>query len=157
MGQHGPIPKAPEQRRRRNKPAVPIDRTQGAQGAQPPAAEESWHPIARAWYESLAASGQSFWYEPSDWATALMVAENISRDLKPRPIGVHPETGEPVLAKVAMSGASLSAYLRAMTNLLVTIGDRRRAAVELERETAVSEGSDEVVVDLDAARRRLAG
>jgi hypothetical protein len=124
---------------------------------QPPP-HEKWHPIAKQWYESLARSGQSAFYEASDWATAFLVAESISRDLKPQPIGVDPETGEPVMAVIPLKGASLAAYLRAMTALMVTEGDRRRAGLELRRASAGQEQQEVPgVARLDEFRRRFAG
>jgi len=77
--------------------------------------------------------GQQAFYEPSDWAWAWIVAESISRDLKPQVVGIVEETGEVVRAIIPMKGASLAAYLKAMTALLATEGDRRRANMELER------------------------
>lgn len=155
-GSGGPIPKRSDQRRRRNKPRVEIDQAAGAAEVERPAADEKWHPIARQWYESLAASGQSAFYEPSDWTTAFLIAESISRDLKPQVVGVHPETGEPIMAVIPLKGASLAAYLKAMTVLLVTEGDRRRAAVELERPKSGAEESAEAgVAQLDDYRNRL--
>ena len=50
----------------------------------PPQLSEDTHPVARAWYDSLASSGQSDYYEPSDWAAAVYVAEAISRNLAAR-------------------------------------------------------------------------
>lgn len=133
MGERGPVPKRSDQRRRRNEPAVEVKKGEGTADVDRPPAEERWHPIAKQWYESLALSGQAKWYQPSDWATAVLIAESISRDLKPQVVGVHPETGEPIMATIPLKGASLSAYLKAMTALLVTEGDRRRASVELQR------------------------
>jgi hypothetical protein len=119
-----------------------------------PPASKDWHPIARDWYRSLAKSGQQEHYQQSDCATAYLIAESISRDLKPQPIGVHPETGEAVMATIPMKGASLAAYLRAFTALMVTEGDRRRARVELERGQPQP---DESVPNLDDFRDRLSG
>ena len=112
-----------------------------------------WHPRVKDWWESLAESGQATYYEPSDWATAAIVAESMSRDLKPRVVGVNLE-GVPVKAKVPMSGASLSAYLRAMTALMVTEGDRRRAGLEIERAGRTDTEEAASVEWLDAARAR---
>jgi hypothetical protein len=107
-----------------------------------PAPAKGWHPIAKRWFNSLADSGQSEFYEPSDWAMAYVVAESISRDLKPQVVAVPEKTGEPVFETVPMKGASLSAYLKAMTALMVSEGDRRRAGLELTRPDP-SGGSDE--------------
>lgn len=140
MGMNGPIPKRSDDRLRRNK----VDTTQVVVFGQVvvPPAHEKWHPIACAWYESLATSGQAKFYEPSDWATAYMVAESISRDLKPQVVGVNELTGEPVMAVVPLKGTSLTAYLKAMQVLLVTEGDRRRMQIEITRRPAATEAGN---------------
>lgn len=113
---------------------------------------DGWHPIARDWYESLARSGQSVFYEPSDWATARLIAEAMSRELKPQPIGVD-DDGQPILREKAPTGAAISSWMKAMAVLLVTEGDRRRVQVELERTSDEQDDAD--VSDLDVWRRRL--
>lgn len=156
MGERGPVPKRSSQRRRKNK-TTPVESAPAAPVVvDVPESHAKWHPAAKAWFESLGRSGQSAFYEPSDWALAYLIAESISRDLKPQVVGVNEETGEPVMAVIPMKGASLSAYLKAMTALMVTEGDRRRARLELERggsEPAV----DPDVPNLDDFRARLAG
>ncbi len=141
MGTRGPVPKRTDQRRRVNKPEIPLtEAVAGAVSSQPPG-EPNWHPLAAEWYRSLADSGQSRFYEPSDWATARLIAESMSRDLN------H---------LMVIPPSSLSAWLKAMTALLVTEGDRRRLSLELKR----AESSPEVVdgvADLDEYRRRLSG
>lgn len=147
----GPVPKRSEQRRRRNEPEIPIDTAPAAADVTIPAAAEDWHPIATMWFESLGTSGQRVFYEPSDWAVAYLIAESISRDLKPQVVGITPESGEPVFAIIPMKGASLAAYLKAMTALLVTEGDRRRASVELQKPAPVDadeEAADATVLHL---------
>lgn len=133
-GRGGPVPKRADDRLRRNK----VDTTKVVVygDVEVPPAHEKWHPIARGWYESLAKSGQAKFYEPSDWATAYMVAESISRDMKPQVVGVHPESGEPTMAVVPLKGTNLTAYLKAMGLLLVTEGDRRRLQIEITRRSA---------------------
>lgn len=152
-GAGGPVPKRSDQRRRQNKPAVPITRGR-AEEVEIPEADENWHPVARRWFDSLARSGQSFYYQDSDWATAVLIAESMSRDLKPQVVGIT-EEGEPVRAVIPLKGASLSAYLKAMTVLLVTEGDRRRLRLELERNDEPQESGSEVT-ELDSFRSRLA-
>lgn len=162
-GAGGPVPKRSSQRRRTNSPepeSVPVD----GGSVEQPAAEESWHPAASAWYESLARSGQAIFYEPSDWATAYLIAESMSRELKPQVVGMSVgfdeqgrQTSEPVIATVPMKGASLGAYLKAMTALLVTEGDRRRASLELERNPNATEGDPPEVARMDDWRSRALG
>jgi hypothetical protein len=155
MGERGPVPKRSNQRRRVNKDSEPQTAPAG-EAPSVPEPIESWHPIAKGWYESLAVSGQSAFYEASDWATAVLVAESISRELKPQVVGVMEETGEPVFAVVPMKGAALSAYLKAMSSLLVTEGDRRRAQLELQRGGEKPDSSADVP-NIDDYRSRLAG
>lgn len=135
MGTRGPAPKRSDQRRRRNKPAVPTSRVEIPGVVPVPPPDESWDPRAVAWYESLAESGQSRFYEPADWRTAHLCASLISDVLR-----------EPKAAMVQQIRGL-------MTDLLVTEGARRRVSLELERPSVPSEG-DEVVAELDAYRRR---
>lgn len=76
------------------------------------------HRIAIDWYESLKTSGQSQFFEPSDWAAAVYVCEAMSRNLN--------------------QGARFSSQLfgtvwAAMGELLTTEGARRKARLEVER------------------------
>ncbi|NUT04711.1 MAG: hypothetical protein HOV76_14625 [Hamadaea sp.] len=129
MGARGPVPTRSDQRRRQNKNPEGIA-TAKAPGvvAEQPAASRSWHPMARDWYRSLGKSGQARFYQPSDWQTARVWAELLSRQL---------ESGRP-------SAQMVAAWQQAATELLTTEGARRRARVELEA-PAVDE--DEVASD----------
>ena len=88
--------------------------------------DASWHPLANAWYAFLASSGQSAFYEPSDWGLAVLVAESMSRDLNPQVVGIT-DSGKVVTSVIPLKGACLSAYMRAMNVLLVTEGDPTQA------------------------------
>lgn len=160
MGSRGPAGKRPEEKRRRNKDGGAKTEGKASPDVKPPAAKRDWHPIAKAWYKSLADSGQSEFYEPSDWAMAQIVAESIHRDLEPQVVGIAEKTGEAVVEKVPMKGASLSAYLKAMTALMVSEGDRRRAGIALER--AGADAGDKAkeqakVVVMDQYRKSAGG
>jgi hypothetical protein len=96
-----------------------------------------WHPIAREWYRSLERSGQSIYYEPSDWMLAISTAESLSRYLKPRP--VVSRDGEVTYYEQPMTGAEMAGILRAMGMLCVAESDRRRASIELVRPHASAE------------------
>jgi len=158
MGTRGPVPKRTDQRRRNNKPDIPITELPGAASVPVPDADQAWHPIARSWFESLAVSGQAKFYEPSDWAVAVLIAESMSRDLEPQVVGIAEKTGEIAYATIPLKGASLSAYLRAMSVLMVTEGDRRRLSLELNRAAGKTDPdadrADATVTDL---RSRLGG
>src|SRR5512138_3759271 len=49
-----------------------------AYGARPPAASKDWHPIAKKMWNALKKSGQSAFYEESDWAYAYHVMDDLS-------------------------------------------------------------------------------
>lgn len=167
-GAGGPVPKRSNQKHGHRSQAEKdlVDHAPGAAEVPVPKANAKWHPIAKRWFESLATSGQATYYEPSDWAVAELIAESMSRDLRPQVVGMSetvrtdPESGlsftqaEPVLAAIPLKGASLAAYLKAFGALVATEGDRRRARIELER--SKGGGGDGDVADvswLDEARR----
>ena len=141
MGARGPVPKRSDQRRRQNKnpEGIATVSAPGAVHVEQPPADESWHEMARAWYESLAESGQARFYQPSDWQTARIWAEVLSRQL----------------AGGRVSAQMIAAWAGAATELLTTEGARRRARLELE---VPAEDEDEAAADaavvtyLDAVR-----
>lgn len=122
MGTRGPIPKRSEERRRANKDDGPalIQASSGPPEDMPdlPGPDALWHPIAADWYLSLRESGQSAFYEPSDWAMARYAAHVMSQVL---------------LSDRGPNGQLVAALNSVMSSLLTTEGDRRRARMELER------------------------
>lgn len=156
MGSRGPLPKRSDQRRRRNQPddVSGIRHADASVDVEAPPALKSWHPAARRWFESLAESGQSAFYEPSDWATAYVLAETMSRELRPRVVGVTKD-GDVIKASVPISGASLSAILKGCSTLGVTEGDRLRLRIELTppQEGDGNDGGDGTVSWIGEARR----
>jgi hypothetical protein len=158
-GSGGPPPKRSDQRRRTNSPPQEITKVDGGTEVVVPETWEKWHPVAKQWFDSLRTSGQRVFYESSDWATAYLLAEAISRELNPQPI-VSVVDGETTVEMVSLppKGASLAAWLKGMTALLVTEGDRRRASLELQRpKNGEGEGGAASVSHLDDARDRLRG
>ncbi|PBC84576.1 hypothetical protein SAMN05428940_4596 [Streptomyces sp. 2133.1] len=138
----GPVPKRSDQRRRRNKGDGPdVVKAPGGVVPDVPPADEDWHPIAGRWYASLVQSGQAQFYEASDWATALYLAEAMSRNLN---------SGK-------FSAQLLQAVLSGMTDLLTTEGARRRARVELERESGADDPREAARVTLMDSYRKAAG
>lgn len=129
----GPPPKRSSQRRRRNATPGAETAAQDVLVEQPDCPAEVGE-RAREWYRSLARSGQAQFYTASDWQVALICAHAID---------LFMDTGR----------ATLLAEIRALqSQLLATEGERRRARLELERDS-----SEEVadVVDADVWRRRL--
>jgi hypothetical protein len=136
----GPIPKRSDQRRRRNQSDMPITSARGAASVAIPEAGSYWDPAATRWYESLAESGQSYFYEPSDWAQAWVWAEMLSRVL---------QQGERPSSQLIM------AWSAGATELLTTEGARRRLRLELERAKDVDEDEDAAVTALNEYRSRF--
>lgn len=163
MGTRGPAPKRSDQRRRRNAPARPVKSATASTKRGRPPVDAKWHPIVKRWYLSLEASGQSKFYEPSDWALAAILAESMTRELTPQPL--HDAAGRPILdakGKPVMvarppRGAALAAWLKGMSALLVTEGDRRRLMIELEVPGAPAAAGDQPapVTDLRAWKEGL--
>jgi hypothetical protein len=139
MGNRGPVPERSDRRRRENKPEIDIETAPGASRVEVPEPLPGWHPIALAWYGSLARSGQSFWYQPSDWAEAVFLAEVMSEALLSGPI----------------NGPKLSAILSGSSRLMTTEGDRRRMRIELAKPVE-DEDENAAVTALDDYRARFA-
>lgn len=136
-GSGGPVPKRSTQRRRTNKPEVPIIHAPAASSlsAAAPDADELWHPLAREWFVALGKSGQAQFFEASDWAQAKVWAHLLSVELlKDKP-----------------SAMMIAAWSSGAAELLTTEGARRRMRIELERAQAVDPGqehADATVTDL---------
>lgn len=77
-----------------------------------------WHPIAVDWYKSLKESGQSMYYQPTDVAFAVFVAELIHRH---------------VSAGLYMNGKMMATVTKACSLLLTTESARRLAQMELAK------------------------
>lgn len=139
-GTTGPIPKRSDQRRRRNKDEIDTDSAPGAQGVEVPVAHEDWSEAATRWYEALGESGQSYWYEPSDWAQAWILAEMLDR----------------VLTSTKPNAMMFNSWLQGAAELLTTEGARRRMRIELAKAGVEDPEKDSAVSDLEAFRNRLA-
>lgn len=113
----GPVPNRSDQRRRTN-PIVGLEQAPGATIVRVPPAVKAWHPIARDWYRSLARSGQARYYEPSDWQTARLIADQMTR----------------LLTAEDPNAALLNAIVAASRDLMTTEGQRRRMRLELLRD-----------------------
>lgn len=159
MAGKGPPPKRSDQRRRTNTPATgKATKAPGAKRVPVPKPDPKWHLSARRWYSALARSGQAVFFEPSDWAFAQLLCDLMSRELHPQPMTIG--SGEHVhveMVSLPPKAASVAAWMKGMTGLLVTEGDRRHAAVELQRPTPDASSGAASVSHLDDARNRLRG
>ena len=138
MGQRGPIPKRadrpggyrPETRARKAASGADgISRAPSRAAAQPKASAD-WDPIAKRMWKAVGESGQSIFYEPSDWAVLYSLMDDLTY-YKSQP---------------RRSGQMLQTIMSSLTTLLLTEGDRRRLQVELsgaEPETTTP-GAEEV-------------
>lgn len=160
MGTRGPAPKRKSQRLGHISKAEreKVTKAAVASKALPMRSNPKWHAVAKRWFDSLRTSGQSQFYTDSDWATAYVIAESMSRELKPQPVTIgHGDTAETIMVEMPPKGASLAAWLKGMTSLLVTEGDRRRVSLELQQpKPADAEGGGDVSW-IDDARQRLRG
>lgn len=140
MGERGPVPKRSTQRRRANKPEIPVATAEASPSREIPAADPGWHQLAADMYNSLERSGQSAFFEPSDWQSARLAAEATSR----------------LLYSERFSAVLLAAVDSMWSKLLMTEADRRRLRIELEKpkeDTAAAAA----VSFLDDARKRFSG
>lgn len=162
----GQMPKRSDQVRRRNRTTgIPITNAQAwpeLDSIYVPndyvilEPDEEWHPIATKLYCDALRSGQCYYYEASEYALLYMLCENISRDMKPQVIGVHPETGRVMRAKQSIRGTSLNAYNKLMQDLMMTEAARRRIHVELIRGFENAE-VDPRVRTMQSLQNRLTG
>jgi hypothetical protein len=136
MGERGPVPKRSTQRRRRNKDATPTKSAVSTGDVRGPELEGDHCDVALRFWDALRRSGQTQFFEPSDWAAAELVV-----------IAIDTFASKP-------TALMLSSINSAMSNLLVTEGDRRRVRLELERGEVESEGAPDVS-ELAEYRRRL--
>jgi len=123
MGERGPIPKRSDERARRNAPEREVVKADGAKKVPIPAADRNWHPIAKRLWNAMKKSGQAVFYEPSDWAVAYSLMDDLSYYKNQH----------------KRSGQMLAAIMAALTSLMLTEGDRRRLQIELFRQAADEE------------------
>ena len=136
MGARGPVPKRSDQRVRRNKPDVAVEKVESiGVVAVPELGFDDPHFLTVDLYRSLAESAQSRYYEASDYQIARAVLHFLDQQFK---------TSRP-------SGQMVQSLFSQLTDLLLTEGARRRVRLEVERAQA---GGDVIEV-ADLFRRRL--
>lgn len=146
MGTRGPIPKRSDQRHGHRSKAhdasirrIPVDATNAPSGPDLGLTEP--HPLASDWYESLRRSGQAVFFQPSDWQTARVWAEFLSRVLHQ---GDRP------------SAVLIAAWSAGATELLTTEGARRRVQVELQTHSTSDPDAERASSTVRQLQARLA-
>jgi len=139
MGTRGPVPKRSTAQAGHRTSAEQPDRPQVPGEIHRPSAAGHWHRQARAWYRSLGQSGQSRYYEPSDWQQARVLAEMLSQLLlSPKP-----------------SSEMFKAWLAGAEQLGSTEGARRRMRIEVQRVPDEPATEDGKVAVMDRYRQAL--
>lgn len=144
MGTRGPVPKHSEDRKRRNSPAndAGVEKVvvESSVDISIPTPDANWHPIALRLWDSLALSGQSRFYEPSDWALAYSLMDDLTY----------------YKFATKRSGQMLASIYAQMSSLLITEGDRRRVGIELARKSS-EELESAGVMEMNKWREALTG
>lgn len=140
MGATGPVPKRSDQVRRNNNKAA-VEKVEMEGTVTVPKPNPKWHTAARKLWDSLPESGQSRYYEPSDWALAWFLMDDLSHYLRSH----------------SRQGVKLSALMSGLSTLLVSEGDRRRVRMEIERAGSSTEpAEDDPTVAIMADYRKMA-
>jgi len=113
-----------------------------------PRADPQWHPIAKQLFNAVKRSGQSDFYQDSDWWLLYSLCEDLSVYKTPR----HEEEDGTVWYG-RRSGQMLQTIMSSMERLLITEGDRRRVRIELQE--PVTPKPTLTLVGLDLYRDRL--
>ena len=140
---YGPIPNRSEdlsRERDKNRSHRPQVKSGTMRPVTIPEPDPDWHPIATRMWESLKTSGQSDFYQDSDWAYAYTVMDDLSHYKKP---SIAKDGSE----YYKRSGQMLQTIMQSLTRLLVTEADRRQARIELTEEVEESERHLAVVHD----------
>lgn len=161
MGQRGPAQKDGPLHGHRPKDQSQVqnltgDFPEGSASEQDiPSAPERWHAVAVHVYKSTVKSRQARYYEPSDYMVLFALCEQLSRCLKPRYAGIAQATGEAVYARQPMNGGEVTAVLKGLSNLGVTLADRRRLEIDIRQSQQSDKDDERAVTDINEYRERL--
>lgn len=138
----GPVPKRSEERIRENKDVIPVEKIQMNGSVEVPLLGlENPHPLTVEIYNSLKDSGQSKYYEPSDWQFARYTMHFVDQIVK---------TSKP-------SAMMLATINQMLSSLLMTEGDRRRVRIEVERQNMQATVFDVAAVFAERAKAGKTG
>lgn len=105
-----------------------------------PDPDPNWHPIARMVWDGLRESGQSDFFQSSDWAFAYSLCEDLHHYKMPN-------TDRDGNEYHKRSGQMLQTIYSAMSDLLVSEGHRRRVGIELQKPEEESNPASLAVLD----------
>lgn len=142
MGTRGPIPNRSEDlarpRERNGEARQQGEITKGELYATTvPRADPEWHPIARRLWDGCKTSGQSQYYQNSDWALLYSICDDLSE---------YKSSGK-------RSSMMATVIYSSLSTLLVSEGDRRRARLELQAPQV--EQPDAALYAIDTYRSEL--
>lgn len=136
MGSRGPIPNRSEDlarpRERNGEARNQGDITHGTmRTVRIPHPDKDWHPIATQLYKAARSSGQADFYQNSDWAVLYSICDDLS---------FYKKSGK-------RSSQMAATIYAALTTLLVTEGDRRRARLELQHDAPDTQSAELYAID----------
>lgn len=161
----GPIPKRSEDRVRRNQ----VDITKGVMfPVREWEPKRGWHRLAKETFEAIGSSGQSQYFQDSDWAIATVLCEELSeykkeedrknrqlrkldrwekeRDAWDAELEGKPFSKPKPSVPRGGSAMKLTAILQKFSDLMMTEADRRRLRIELQLDAEEKEESAEIMI-----------
>lgn len=165
------MPKRSEERRRRNKTDSSgnpnqITKVEIAGAVEQPKPNPNWGPAAMAIWNAACESGQTIFFEPSDWALLALTCSQIDQEYRndliiekvKLPMHGQGEGGgeELVYGSRPMPAGKFAAIVKALGDLGFSEGARRRMQMELTRNGKPPEEQTKDVV-INAQNRFLTG
>lgn len=118
-----------------------IEVTKRPTPVKPPPAHKDWPADVKALWRAMSASGQSAYYEPSDWAFAYSVMEDLEKH---------------TISPKVRSGLMLATINQMLAGLLITEGTRRRMNLELGTGSqSAAPTTTAGIIEMEAWRNRL--
>lgn len=140
MGTRGPVPKRSDQRAGHRSKAETPDRIECGGDVLVPAPDPQWHPRALETYLDFANSGQTRYWEPSDWRMLVIACDNLTS---------HYTNARP-------SAEMFKHTLGILSSLGATEADRRRSRIEVDRKGTTEDESTAGGDDIEDRFAKLA-
>lgn len=137
VASRGPAPKREDMRVRTAKPEDGLTVSKPpANGGREPAAATYWCSVAADMYRSMCDSGQSVFFEASDYQTLWLLCDQLHALYQPMYLGMQSVgigVQKPFYARRPMLSGELGVIMKGLGALGATEGDRRRIRIELQR------------------------